>query len=555
VSPPPVRIGLWLAGGSAVVAASVARLAATIPGNIDDAFILMVYVRHLVSNGALFWNATDGPVDGFTSFLDLLLKSAVALLTGAAPLPATFWTTVALHAAVPCVAMALVFWFTRERKWHVRLAWAVAAGLLLGTSPPLAEGSSFLLETPLYAVLGLSLVGLHLACDRYTRSRVALLVGLCVLVSLARPEGVAIALGVLAVFAWEQRAELSLRTRAGALLAFAAIMAAYYAWHFWRFSALAPNTYYAKASASRWNEIADGWAYVKRYFASFEGAIALLPVIAAPLALWRGDWIDARSRRRYAVACVAALGTALEVVVAGGDCYAGGRFLALPALLGLVTLFYGATRSAGGLRIGFAVSLSALGGLQVVQLLAKAPDQWLADEEDTMPWPLREDLFACERRVAEALLHAVPQGGAIAETDFQRLKYFADDLRVIDLHGLSDREIAHQRVTRPVQWGKYDPATAVRLRPEAWVWGPRFRHTVPMTTVSMKGLLSDSRTEESFVGYSEGPEMATGDVASAMDALFVPASLPVCGYFFNVLVRKDTSARFAASGFAVRTED
>ena len=45
----------------------------------DDVFILLVYVRHFLEGGGYYWNAQDGPIDGFTSLLDLWSKRGLGL--------------------------------------------------------------------------------------------------------------------------------------------------------------------------------------------------------------------------------------------------------------------------------------------------------------------------------------------------------------------------------------------------------------------------------------------------------------------------------------------
>jgi hypothetical protein len=56
---------------------SVLTFARARPGGYDDPYILLVYVRHLAQSGSIYWNAEEGPVDGCTSMLDLVVKTGI----------------------------------------------------------------------------------------------------------------------------------------------------------------------------------------------------------------------------------------------------------------------------------------------------------------------------------------------------------------------------------------------------------------------------------------------------------------------------------------------
>ena len=528
-------------GSVLVVFASLGSFAGATASNIDDAFILMVYVRHLLARGALDWNAGAGAVDGFTSVLDLLLKSLAVALTGGDIVRTTFWVTLALHVAVGLLAMALTHFLLRESRPAIRVAGATLGGVLLGATPALADGASYLLETPLYVALGLALIGAVVALERWTPPRLAALVALAFLAFLARPEG--LALGGWALLA----ATVQSGRRAAAMTwtAFLALVATYFAWHWHHFGHLAPNTYYAKTSASRGNEIRDGWHYLAAYLHEGPGLLAIVAMLAGMVAVASKGWSPER-RARQLFLVLAALGATAEIVYAGGDCYSGGRFLALPAVLATASVAHAAIFAPGRIRQG---ALAVVAMVAMVELSLALGHPLARLRFARAQWPMTIEQFSCELPLAQRLRQA-NAGGAVAQTDFQRLKYFDDALQVIDLHGLSDMAIAHQPVSEPVVWGKFDPATVVERRPEVWIWGNAFLGSEPMSAYPMRRLLDDDGLQERFAGYT-GRERARGAIADAIATSYVPASTRLCEGYFNLLVRSDVASRYAAAGFVV----
>ena len=497
---------------------------------IDDAFILMVYVRHLLERGAFFWNAGEGSLDGFTSMLDLLVKSLSVWVSGGDIVRTTYRVTLATHVAVAIVAAGIVCCWARRAGQSGRsaLLLATVGGVVIGTTPSLGEAASFLLEGPLHVLLGLLLIGLTVTCERWTRGARTLLVALCFLITLARPEGLALAAGALAIFLW-RGAGASRAARIGTAGAFLLLAGGYHAWHVHVFGHWAPNTYYAKRSDVLAHEIADGLAYLSAYGHTLHGTLGLLPLLMAPAALSARGWRSPEDRTRFAIVVAAALGLLGVAVFEGGDCYSGGRLLCLPMTLGVLALFRGATGSSGRLRAGL---LAVAGTALAIHLHGSLKNLPALVAHARQRFSIHSDLYTCERELAAELRQVIP-GGTFAESDFQRLKYFADDLTVIDIFGLNDREIAHEPRSTAVRWGKDDLGKVLGRRPDAWVWGPGYMRSFPLDG----GTLFPLR---------ERPELAP------LVASYVPASARVCGgVYMSFAVRRDLAPRFVEAGFNV----
>ena len=83
------------------------------PINIDDAFITLVYSRHLADSGLFYWNAGDGNLDGFTSLLDMVIKAVMIRLTSMDPIELAWRMTLIWHLAVGLSAFALGVFLNR----------------------------------------------------------------------------------------------------------------------------------------------------------------------------------------------------------------------------------------------------------------------------------------------------------------------------------------------------------------------------------------------------------------------------------------------------------
>lgn len=99
----PGRFVLLAVLALVVVATSLFAFAGEPLANTDDAFIVLVYARHLLAGAGLVWNAD--PVEGFTSPLDLLLKTAGTAVT-TDPIKMAFSLTLMFHAGCALNALA-----------------------------------------------------------------------------------------------------------------------------------------------------------------------------------------------------------------------------------------------------------------------------------------------------------------------------------------------------------------------------------------------------------------------------------------------------------------
>lgn len=527
-----------------VLAGSVAvfTLAGQMPGNIDDAFIVLVYARHLLESGSVYWNFADGLVDGFTSPLDLAVKALAIRFFPRDPIEVAWWVALGFDLLAVAAATLACRVAARENSKTARRDWllATAGAVAVAGSAGLAIGTAFMLETPLYVALAL----ISLVCwppGESPRRLAGWGLALGVL-SLARPEGSVIAIALLGLHAAETNGGRRLRQIAPPAIVFAAVSGGYAIWHRATFGYFAPNTYYAKASASLLNELRDGVRYVLAHGGSFAVLVQLVALVAMPFVASAGMWEDEAARKRFLRITVASAVSLAVVVFGGGDSYRGARFLALPAVLATVGTAIAAARGKAVLRWAAGATLGVVAIGEMVPLVTEAGSK-IAFARAV--WPLDARPFECERQVVEKISAALP-AAVVIQTDYQRIKYFADGLRVVDLTGLNDKARAHVPVDGPVRFGKYDSADGPRVLGDIWFFGSRAgMDPLAITAVPLGRMLREPRQYKHFI--DRRPTAA--EIAHA--EAYLPASSPVCGHYFNFLVKRDAAPALERAGLSI----
>lgn len=495
----------------------------------DDALIVLVYAKHLAATGRIFWNANELPVDGYTSFLDLVVKACALCISPNDPIRVAWWVTVGyLGLASACA-------FRLGTRMGSVLSGAIAA-MTIATSTATYDAASFLLEGPLFVAAVLFAVHETTWGERPWRWCVAWSA-----LVLVRPEGGALALAMIAGLSFRLR---SVTRLARPVLAFALVWVVYLLWHRIHFGAFAPNTYYAKRSDSSLNELHDGLAYVRAFLASPSRVLTIASALLVPLlAAARSLWSDGAARTRFAsIALLAPLSLAITIV-SGGDSYGGARFMAVPVVLAFAALAVAADGLRGWRRLVAIVPM-------VGALLEHTSDALVypAHSRRVMQgWPLTEKSFACDIAVVSSLKRLEPE--AIAESDYQRLKLWADDLRVVDLSGLSDRQIAHRPEPGPVRFGKASWDDVLRDHAGVVIMGSRYIGA-PLAAHSTREVLATPALMAAHFGI-EAPSALVDPISAA----YTTASLRTCGGSFNFLVRRDLAARATGNGVRVGPEN
>jgi len=425
----------------------------------DDAFISFVFSRNLAEHGQLVFNLGD-PVEGYTNFLWTFVL-AILMVVGIPPELAARVLGTGFGIGVLIVAFRIA-----ERAIGKRNPLAGLAPLLLACSSGFACWSSGGLETQLYTFLvALALDGYLVASiggatvDHTVRGLRRMAIALA-LAAMTRPEGLMIAaIFVVHRIATNLVGERRWRPDRGELVAcgwFLGLWAPWFAWRWWYYGWIFPNTAYVKAAGAAVPGYdakmhATGWHYVGRWFAQ-TGLAWASPLAVAGLIARPGR--SARFALAVLIAVVGAIYLRYAVSV-GGDFMGLHRFIMPVFVLAALALTLGVDNLArlvaradvrGGRDAGLAVALVVLGAFGQRQLaLTRASlrfGNFANDRGIDTPAFLR--VYTADRaRIGKALAACVRPADYAIFGGVGAMPYYAH-LRGIDVFGLVSSRVAHE---------------------------------------------------------------------------------------------------------------
>jgi arabinofuranosyltransferase len=428
----------------------------------DDAYISFRYARNFVEGNGMVFNPGDR-VEGYTNYLWTML-AAVPLATGVEdPLHSVhrtgrlFW--------FGTYVLLLVF-FNDTATTEIYTAPLVAAPLLAHWSFNQWYLSG--METGMVSFFFL-LVLVLFALQDGRRTAAAVLFGTsCVLLLLSRPDtvvfliGLALA-GLVCHRTWFTDREFWRRWVPPFLLPVVVVYLPYTFWRLWYYGDLLPNTYYAKAVYNP--SYQRGWEYLTKYFEIFDFGPFLLVLVLAAL-ITRDEVV-----RRFLVGCI--FGGAmvfLYLVRLGGD-FMEWRFLTpisgvLFAGIGvgfyvighhplqwLLVRFEGSKNpervwvSLPAVAAGIACALVGLFFLNQVAEAGREPAQRevIRGQETILSLEKYARPEYAWKEIGRTCRRLFPEDVKIATTAAGMIPFFAR-LPTLDLHGLTDREIAREPI-------------------------------------------------------------------------------------------------------------
>ena len=419
----------------ALLFAAAAFMAYMAVYQVDDVFIVYRYARNLAAGHGFVFNVGER-VEGVSCFLWTVALTPFAAL--GLPLPQV---APLLTALCGLVTLALVARAHAEVEGRSQLALRdLLAPALLACNASFIYWSSGALETVPFGLL------LTLAAREHARARQQPELALrsawwLGAASMMRPETPLIAAALAA--------ELLTRghgSRAGAsaaarwLLPFAACFLPFLLFRRAYFGELLPNTYYAKTGAPLATLVADGLGYTGRFAAA----------LAPSFDLFGGSWLQwlgwllllfllayGLARRPLRPYALLALALGFAIALEGGDWMVLSRFWvpALPALalIGGHALLRLAARRWGRV-LAAVVALACAGNGIALALLGRNSGRGLAAHG--------EGYQRAHVVVGEYLREHGKPGDAVALMDIGMIGWYAPQLKVIDITGLTDRAIA-----------------------------------------------------------------------------------------------------------------
>lgn len=413
----------------------------------DDAFISFRYARNLVEGHGLVFNPGE-PVEGYTNFLWTLLVAG-GLALGLDPVPVALGLGLAAH------ALTLLATARLAHRILPGPADALLAVGLVGTLPSVAAWATGGLETSLDTAL--ATVGLALAAGEGGRARAPLASLVAGLAVLNRPDGALLAGVVLGSLALEPPDRGGgpgpFRRGAALVLPAAALVLPWLAFKLRVYGTLVPNTFHAKAAGSDWGL---GLAWVGLFLASSlwlvlvpvllralptlvaagppgSGALVLYPVLRlAYLARVGGDFMEFR----LLVPALPALGVALVWLARAWAVRPLVRH-GIPFLVLAGSLHHASTFAHSPLRLGRPETVRGLAGQEVVTYPEWSGIETVAELAAHLSDPA-QDWTGVGRALARL---GAPPDLRVAGTAIGALGW-ESRLRILDMHGLTDPEVA-----------------------------------------------------------------------------------------------------------------
>ena len=239
---------------------------------IDDAFIFFRYADNFLAGHGLTWNPGGERVEGYTSFLYMLVVVALRALRMDPILAANAFN-------VTCLVMLVAASVPLVRCVSKSRAALLAAPILVAAHTYFAQLARGGMEQMLFLVLmASSLIAFFRA-----EQRLAVLGSgaLFALAALTRPESMLDFVMCAAFALWSTRDFKREAMRAAGL---ALVLVPQVLWRHSYYGEWLPNTYYAKVGVETWAQFSRGLTAAAFFFASSRGALVILAVATMAVA-------------------------------------------------------------------------------------------------------------------------------------------------------------------------------------------------------------------------------------------------------------------------------
>lgn len=212
---------------------------------LDDAYIIYRYANHLAHNKGLVWNVSEYPVEGYTSFLWVILNS-IAIRFHLSPV---IFSKIISSLAALAIIWILVF-ISKNINWWLGFIFVGAIALCPFFAFLTMQG----METILVALLLLiaALLSIEII-SRPSKQNIFYIYGIMLLCFLARPDTAIFNFGLLAgliIMFLLNRDYKIIRTFLLVGIIFVIIGSIYMIWRISYFGYLFPNTFYIKVGLS-----------------------------------------------------------------------------------------------------------------------------------------------------------------------------------------------------------------------------------------------------------------------------------------------------------------
>ena len=399
---------------------------------IDDAYISYRYALNLVDGHGLVFNKGEY-VEGYTNLLWTLLVALGVYFGLAAPEAGHI-----LMIASSVLMLLSTFLLARAALPEKHQSLAVLAPFAVLANNAFASWSVSGLETVLFSGL------VALALFFYTREKMLYAAFVCILATMTRPEGALLAVVLLggnwlvAIYNQKQFSAKDILRLSMPCLLFAVYLIIHTAFRYYYYNDVVPNTFYAKVGGL---PASYGFMYIYNFLVDGPGLL-VIPFFFACI-------IDKKIR----LMAVYVLFTMAYVIMISGDAFKLGRFLLplLPALIAgtlVCSAYFLQQRKWLGSLVAALVVFSSLLSLygpwrEGIDFSNRSNAAWPASDKRISA---RNHFFAISDETLMAQANNIrllsPQVNKIATVGIGKLGYFLMDKSILDLVGLTSKEVA-----------------------------------------------------------------------------------------------------------------
>jgi hypothetical protein len=240
----------------------------------DDSFITFRYVKNFIDGNGIVYNVGER-VEGYTHFLWLLILSAASFI-GFDPVTASMWIGIACFAA-----LLIIYLRISQKEQPSKIGYYLPlTAILLALHYDMLVWATGGLETSLYTLLISTAFFTWFYADLSEEKTVVSVGCILLLTSLTRPDGVLftiVAVILLAIKGTKEKQPISQTLKIVALLLLPSIVIGipYLLWKYNYYGDIFPTTFYAKSGDQ--NYFGQGFFYIFLFFkVYFSLAIALI---------------------------------------------------------------------------------------------------------------------------------------------------------------------------------------------------------------------------------------------------------------------------------------
>ena len=421
---------------------------------VDDAYIFLRYAENVVNGHGFVWNVGEQPVEGYTSFLYLVVIIIGKLLS-------LNLETYCIAIGIMSSSLTLYFAYLIYQNFipvenDLSLENKITV-VIIALSPAFLYWSGAGMDTSFYSMFLVITIYYFLKLPDSTRS--LLLKGVLFgLLCVTRFEAVLFFLLALYYLMRKEKSLIKIRINKSAVLfasGFTIIFAAYFIWRWSYFGYFLPNTFYAKTGGGL-KEISAGFFYIISSFRLFYGLGWILLLFV--LLFFKKNMLAGKAGLIFSFGLLSILTT----IMLGGDHFSFGRFV-LPVFPLLFIVFPPAlnrmlSAQTKSLKIKPAFKLAVLLIILMTILIVKSAYQQsiggfknLLDGEKEIVTGVDkstdEEIIEWQNGwilMGKALKNIADKNDYIALVPIGAVGYYSK-INVIDMVGIVDPVIAHEK--------------------------------------------------------------------------------------------------------------